>query len=107
MSLLDASTEELLAMLAYESRFPDFPKNFTLPYLTNPHYVPPTNCIRLEVFAYVMAVFTTSSVVGRLWIRKKVKRMVLGMDDWLVIPGQVRHEGYCICVAAELTQFRF
>ena len=94
MALLQASPEELLRMLAYASKFPDFPKNFTLPYVTNPKYIPPDNSARLEIFAYVMAVITTASVIARLWIRKWVKGMVFGLDDWLIIPGQVIDENF-------------
>jgi len=36
-----------------------------------------------------MAVIMTAIVCVRLWIRKWVKGMVFGLDDWLAIPGLV------------------
>jgi energy-converting hydrogenase Eha subunit A len=79
----------LLEFLHYASTFPDYPKNFTPPGLLDPNYVPPTNYVRLERYTYVMAAIMTIVVVIRLWIRKRIKGMVFGWDDWLAIPGLV------------------
>jgi hypothetical protein len=89
MALFKEDPKKLIALLNYASKFPDFPKNFSPPSLTDPNYVPPTNYTGLEVFAYVMAPLTTIAVISRLWIRKRVKGMLFGWDDWLAIPGQV------------------
>jgi hypothetical protein len=88
--LLQQDPSKVVALLNYASSFPDFPKNFTLPALVDPNYVPPNKSHPLEMLCYVMAALTTVTVVLRLWIRRRVKGMVFGADDWLIIPGQVR-----------------
>jgi energy-converting hydrogenase Eha subunit A len=79
----------VLEFLKYASTFPDYPKNFVPPSLIDPNYVPPTNYIRLEIYTYFMAALMTIVVAARLWIRKRVKGMKFGWDDWLAIPGLV------------------
>jgi len=81
--------KRIVQFLNYASTFPDFPKNFTPPWLTDPNYVAPANYARLESFTYVMAVLSTVVVVARLYIRKRIKGMVFGWDDWLAIPGLI------------------
>src|ERR1700753_1705432 len=81
--------KRLLQFLQYASQFPDYPKNFTPPGLLDPNYVPPTNYVRLERYTYAMGAIMTIVVLARLWIRKRIKVMVFGWDDWLAIPGLV------------------
>lgn len=87
--LLNEDPIKLAALLKYASTFPDFPENFTLPALLDPNYVAPHNSLALEVLCYVVAALSTITVVLRLWIRKRMKGMQWGWDDWLIIPGQV------------------
>jgi hypothetical protein len=89
-ALLEGQDSKRVAeLLKYASSFPDYPKNFVPPGLLDPNYVPPTNYARLEMYTYCMTVLMTVIVCVRLWIRKRVKGMVFGWDDWLVIPGLV------------------
>jgi hypothetical protein len=90
--LLKEDPTTVAELLAYAATFPDFPKNFVPPSLTDPNYVPPNKSRPLLIYAYFMLGFTTLAVTLRLWIRKKVKGMAFGLDDYLIIPGQVREE---------------
>ncbi|KAF1812341.1 hypothetical protein P152DRAFT_33130 [Eremomyces bilateralis CBS 781.70] len=87
--LLQEDPEKLVALLKYAATFPDFPKNFTVPSLLDPNYVPPNRSRPLEVLCYCLAGITTVVVLLRLWVRMRVQRRMFGMDDWLIIPGQI------------------
>jgi hypothetical protein len=103
MALLKEDPKKLAELLAYASTFPDFPKPFTIPSLTDPNYVPPNRSGPLLIYCYFMLGFTTLVVGLRLWIRKRVKGMIFGWDDWLIIPGQVRYKNIFMCFAHKLT----
>jgi hypothetical protein len=90
--LLKDNPKTVAQLLAYAARFPDFPKGFVPPSLTDPNYVPPNKSRPLLLYAYFMVGFTTVAVILRLWIRKWVKGMRFGWEDYLIIPGQVREE---------------
>jgi len=88
--LLKEDPTKVAELLAYAATFPDFPKNFVPPSLIDPNYVPPNKSRPLLIYAYFMLGFTTLAVTLRLWIRKRVKGMDLGLEDYLIIPGQAR-----------------
>ena len=88
--LLQDDPAKAMALLTYASRYSDFPQPFVPPALLDPNYVPPNSSRPLEILCWCMAAFSTVVVVLRLWVRKSVKGMSLGLDDWLIIPGQVR-----------------
>ncbi|KAF1808895.1 hypothetical protein P152DRAFT_476982 [Eremomyces bilateralis CBS 781.70] len=94
--LLEEDPDKLIALLEYGATFPDYPKNFTLPGLLDPNYVPPNKSRPLEVLCYCLAAISTIVVFLRLWIRKRVKGMMFGWDDWLIIPGQILSLGTII-----------
>jgi len=89
MALLKEDPATIAALLEYAMQFPDFPKNFSIPSLADPNYEPPDRGPPIEKYAYAMMGLTTWTVIARLWIRKRVKGMVFGWDDWLIIPGQI------------------
>jgi hypothetical protein len=85
--------DELSASLAlrlqqYTASFPDFPKNFTLPSLQDPNYVPPKRARGPLVFCYASISLATVLVLLRLYVRK-FSQMKFGLDDWLIIPALV------------------
>ncbi|KAF2402025.1 hypothetical protein EJ06DRAFT_372004 [Trichodelitschia bisporula] len=88
-TIFELPPSELAKALAYAARYPDFDPTFIPPRLLNPEYVPPNTFPRFEALAYVTAVLTTGFVLARLWIRGRVKKLVFGLDDWLIIPGQL------------------
>jgi hypothetical protein len=90
--LLKEDPKTIAKLLTYAARFPDFPKNFVPPGLIDPNYVPPNKSRPLLIYAYFMVGFTTLTVILRLFIRKWIKEMLFGWDDYLIIPAQVREE---------------
>ncbi|ORY10943.1 hypothetical protein BCR34DRAFT_614882 [Clohesyomyces aquaticus] len=89
MDLLQTNPAKFIALERYAATFPDFPQDFVYPSLLDPKYIPPTSYERMEKYAYVMGAISTIVVVLRLWIRKRVTVLVWGVDDWLIIPGQL------------------
>jgi hypothetical protein len=87
--MLNEDPKVITELFAYAATFPDFPQNFTPPSLLDPHYVPPNRSHSIIIYAYFMIGFTTLAVIFRLWVRKTVKGMVFGWDDYLILPAQV------------------
>jgi hypothetical protein len=104
MALFKTDPETLTKLLTYAASFPDYPKDFVPPPLTDPNYVPPNRAGPLLIYAYFMIPLTTLTVIARLWVRKRVKGMIFGWDDWLIIPGLVRYESNPLCFAHKLTR---
>jgi hypothetical protein len=107
MALFQTDPETLSKLLVYGESFPDYPKGFVPPSLTDPNYVPPNKSGPLLAYAYFMIPFTTLTVILRLWVRNRVKGMVFGWDDWLIIPGLVRYESNPPRFAHKLTRFSY
>jgi hypothetical protein len=105
--LLKEDPKKVAQLLTYAATFPDFPKNFVPPSLTDPNYVPPNKSQSLLIYAYFMIGFTTLVVALRLWIRKRARGMVFGLEDYLIIPGQVCEEQILQDLPRGLTILRY
>ncbi|KAK1985718.1 hypothetical protein LZ30DRAFT_355846 [Colletotrichum cereale] len=89
MDLLRSDPSKFLKLIQYASTFPDYPKGFVFPALADPNYVPPNHGGNFVAYSYAMAILTTVVVIARLWVRRTVKGLTFGLDDWLMIPGQI------------------
>jgi hypothetical protein len=85
-----AELTELLAYLEWGNRtFADFPKNFTVPWLLDPNYVPPYRSHGSLVAACASMAVAFIVVVARLLTRLFRGKNRFGLDDWLILPGFV------------------
>lgn len=91
------ATEDLLKMYQIGHVFPDFPENFTPPWLLNSNYVAPTRQPVLYIIIAITTFFMCVVVMARLIVRSRLKKSVWGFDDWLILPAWLLTLGMVVC----------
>jgi hypothetical protein len=86
----------LLIYLQWAETFPDFPKNFTFPSLTDPNYVPPYNGQSIIISNWILMPLALLLVIARLAARTFRGQRRLGWDDWVIIPATISTLAYNI-----------
>jgi hypothetical protein len=98
------ATEDLLKEYQIGHLFPDFPANFTPPWLLDPNYVEPTMQPVMYAIIGITTFFMCVVVIARLVVRSPLKKASWGFDDWLIIPAWLLTLGM---VACEVYTIRF
>jgi hypothetical protein len=91
------ATEDLLKEYQIGHLFPDFPPDFTPPWLLDPNYVAPSMQPVMYAIIGITTFLMSITVIARLIVRSPLKKSSWGFDDWLIIPAWLLTLGMVAC----------
>jgi hypothetical protein len=82
--------QDLLDFFVFAQKtYPDFPPNFTAPWLTDPTYVSPYHGNGVIIVNWILMPLALFFVTARLYVRSYRGDGKWGWDDWLIVPATI------------------